>query len=102
MANEAKVLDRVLAYLNTRRNTYWIRMYKAPIGTPDVIACVDGRFFGIEVKDDINGAYTLTAAQKMRGKQIERAGGVFIVVDRNTIEDLNDTIDDWLRVKGTD
>ena len=100
MANEAKVLDRVLAYLNTRRNTYWIRMYKAPIGTPDVIACIEGRFFGIEVKDDENGKYQLTEAQKLRGHHIQKAGGIFIVVDKNTVEDLHETIDDWLRVKG--
>lgn len=99
MANEASVLDKVYLTLHAR-GAYYLRMSNAPIGTPDVIACVDGRFFGIEVKDDINGTYVLTTAQKMRGQQIERAGGVFIVVDKNTIEDLNDTIDDWLRVKG--
>ena len=99
MANEASVLDKVHVVLNTR-GAYYVRMSNAPIGTPDVIACVDGWFFGIEVKDDINGTYTLTAAQKIRGRQIEHAGGVFLVVDKNTVEDLNDTIDDWLRVKG--
>lgn len=99
MANEARVLDKVLMLLNAR-GAYYLRMANAPIGTPDVIACVDGRFFGIEVKDDANGKYRLTGAQKLRGQEIQHAGGIFIVVDKNTVRDLNETIDDWLRVKG--
>lgn len=98
MANEAVVLSKVLEYLRAR-GAYRIRMANAPTGTPDVIACIRGRFFGIEVKDDVNGAYTLTEAQKLRGEAIKKAGGVFLVVDKNTVDDLDDTINDWLFVK---
>ena len=103
MANESAVLRKVMGSLTLRsmiqKDTLYIRMDKSSIGMPDIIACISGRFFGIEVKDDANGKYKLTEAQKMRGKAIESAGGVFIVVDKNTVVDLNETIDDWLRVK---
>ena len=93
MANEAAVLRKVMNILRLRKDCYAVRMDNAPTGTPDVIACVNGRFVGIEVKDDVNGSYTLTAAQKVRGKRILDAGGLFIVVDKHTVDDLNGTLD---------
>lgn len=93
MANEAAVLRKVMNTLQGRKDCYVVRMDNAPTGTPDVIACVNGHFVGIEVKDDINGCYTLTAAQKIRGKRILNAGGLFIVVDKNNVDKLNDILD---------
>lgn len=93
MANEAAVLRKVMNILQNREDCYVVRMDKAPTGTPDVIACVGGRFVGIEVKDDMNGAYTLTPAQKIRAQRILNAGGEFLVVDKNNVEYFNETLD---------
>lgn len=98
MANEAAVLRKVMNILQNREDCYVVRMDKAPTGTPDVIACVGGRFVGIEVKDDVNGAYTLTPAQKIRAERIMRAGGEFLVVDKNNVQYFDDTI---THLKGT-
>jgi len=58
------------------------------IGVPDVIACVRGMFVGIEVKDDSDGRYTTTEAQKRRLKAIKNIGGKTRVVDKNNIDDF--------------
>lgn len=46
-------------------------------GRPDIVACVDGLFFGIEVKA-LNGHPS--DAQLLQGKKIEESGGVFLLV----------------------
>lgn len=97
MANEATVLRKVMNTLQNRKDCYVVRMDNASTGTPDVIACVNGRFIGIEVKDDVNGPYTLTPAQKIRGKRILNAGGLFIVVDKTVVNDLNSTLDFYVQ-----
>lgn len=43
-------------------------------GIPDIIACLKGRFIGIEVKDGTNKPSEL---QKAHGRQIKKAGGIF-------------------------
>lgn len=93
MANEAAVLRKVMNVLQNRADCYVVRMANAPTGTPDVIACVKGRFVGIEVKDDVDGTYTITRAQKIRAKRILQAGGEFLLIDKNNVQFLNDTLD---------
>lgn len=45
-------------------------------GIPDIIACLEGRFIGIECKVGTNKASDL---QKAHGKMIENAGGIFMI-----------------------
>ncbi len=47
-------------------------------GVPDVIACIAGRFVSFEIKKPGGDA---TPLQKYNGEQIEKAGGVFHMVD---------------------
>ena len=96
MANEAKVLKQTLEVLKKHDRVYAIRMANAATGIPDIIACIGGRFVGIEVKDDVGGTYTLTEAQKVRAKQILQSGGDFWIVDNHNVDYLNDTIDSYL------
>ena len=95
MSDEASVLKKTLSILKNRKGIYVIRMDNAPIGTPDIIACIDGCFVGIEVKDDVLGSYSLTLAQKMRGEQIMNAGGEFWLVDKTTVNALDAFLDKW-------
>ena len=49
-----------------------------PSGIPDILACHNGRFLGIEVKG--GSSYGLTELQKYNLKQIRDAGGIGICV----------------------
>lgn len=100
MTNEASVLRQTLDVLKHHKQIYAIRMANAATGIPDIIACIGGRFVGIEVKDDVGGTYTLTEAQKVRAKQILQSGGDFWIVDNHNVDYLNDTIDSYLERKG--
>lgn len=46
-------------------------------GIPDIIACLKGRFIGLEVKDGNN---TPSELQLAHGRKIKKAGGIFGVV----------------------
>jgi Holliday junction resolvase len=59
-------------------------------GIPDIIAIVSGEFVGIEVK---SAKGRPTELQKICGKQIEEAGGTWMVVsDDTTLEVLEAVI----------
>ena len=61
-------------------------------GVPDILACYQGRFFGIECKANGNKP---TALQRHNLAQIEAAGGVALVIDENSVEYLKSTILEW-------
>jgi len=84
MADEAGVLKRVKNILKAHDKCIALRI-TAPIGLPDFVACVGGRFMAIEVKDDKNGSYGLTAAQKKRLNKFVEIGAIGACVDRNNI-----------------
>tara|TARA_R100001530_G_scaffold100248_3_gene69669 strand:- start:246 stop:527 length:282 start_codon:yes stop_codon:yes gene_type:complete len=51
-------------------------------GVPDIVGCVDGKFFGIECKA---GKNTTTALQELELKKIEESGGVAMVVNETNL-----------------
>lgn len=57
-------------------------------GTPDILCCYNGRFLGIEVKE---GKDRLSEIQIAQGKQIEWAGGYFVVAA--CIEDVKEVME---------
>lgn len=61
--------------------------YSKP-GDPDMIACVDGMYVGIEAKTPTGRQSNI---QKMRQREIERAGGVYILA--RSVEDVKGTIE---------
>lgn len=66
-------LDQIGAwYIKTHGNMF------SKAGTPDIIACINGRFVGIEVKKPGGKVSALQLAQI---KRIERAGGIAFVTD---------------------
>ena len=77
---------KVLAYLKGRGG-YWQNNSPGPYsrnGIPDIIGCLDGQFYAIELKAP--GRYTdphkgLSAAQERTGKDISKAGGFWVCVD---------------------
>lgn len=61
-------------------------------GVPDVVACVNGRFIGIEAKADLKKNKP-TALQKKNLDHIEMAGGIALVIDANNINLLKETLE---------
>ena len=54
-------------------------------GIPDIVACINGRFVGIECKA---GKGKTTALQEKNLNAISQAGGLSIVVNEKNVDDL--------------
>ena len=92
MTPEAKVKKKVVAILKKHEAYYFYPVTGGygRSGVPDVIACHDGRFIGIECKA---GSNKPTPLQEKNLSDIQTAGGVALVVNEeniNTVEELFD------------
>jgi len=92
MTPEAKVKKKVVAVLKQHKAYYFYPVTGGygRSGVPDVIACHDGRFIGIECKAGNNKP---TPLQEKNLSAIKTAGGVALVVNEdniNTVEELFD------------
>ena len=61
-------------------------------GVPDIVACYNGRFIGIEVKADMKKNKP-TALQQKNLREIDEHGGVALVIDANNLDHLVDTLE---------
>jgi hypothetical protein len=89
---EKKVKDAVTKILKAY-NAYYF--YPATggfgrSGVPDIIACYNGQFIGIECKAGTNST---TALQKRELMNIEVSGGIPMVVNETNIEDVRGVLD---------
>ena len=96
MADEGSLQDKIKVYLE--RQGCWVLNVAGSgaqkCGTPDILACVHGRFVAFEIKDPDEPA-DYTGAQRTNIKLINRAGGIGLRVDcicqvREVVEDLAD------------
>ena len=90
MTPEAKVKKKVVAILKKHEAYYFYPVTGGygRSGVPDVIACHDGRFIGIERKA---GSHKPTPLQQKNLDDIQTAGGVALVINEdniNTVEEL--------------
>ena len=86
---EKKVKRKIVALLK-EYNTYYFFPTTGVYGrsgVPDIIACCDGLFIGIEAKADMKKNKP-TALQQMNLQAIKEAGGISIVIDANNLNDL--------------
>lgn len=95
MTPEGKVKKRVAAKLAERGLYYF---YPAThgyggSGTPDIVACCNGRFLGIEVKADAT-KNPPTALQRDNLARIEANGGVGLVVDAHNVDYLEKVLEE--------
>jgi len=60
-------------------------------GVPDIVACYNGRFLGIEVKADAKKR-SPTALQQKNLNAINATGGVALVIDANNLDELEETM----------
>lgn len=76
MAKESYMQTKILKWLRSQ-GYYAVKIISTTKnGSPDIIACINGKFVGIEVKIDYN---ELTELQKYNQRQIIAAGGKFIL-----------------------
>lgn len=87
MTPEAKVKKKVTEILKAHGAYYFYPVTGGygSSGVPDIIGCVNGRFFGIECKA---GRGTTTALQDKNLQQIKDAGGVSLVVNENNVQEV--------------
>lgn len=93
MTPEGKVKRKVVEVLKKHDVWYFFPANNGfgKSGIPDIIAIVDGHFVGVEVKSAVGKP---TELQKICGKQIEQAGGTWMVVsDAVTLEVLEAVIE---------
>lgn len=91
MAQEKNFENRIKKWLDHEK--IWYVKYFAngytKKGIPDILACVNGRFVGIEVKAENGIVAPLQTYQKT---QIIRSGGVSIIVRPSQFEDFKTLI----------
>jgi len=92
---EGKVKREVVALL-TKAGAW----YCSPItggygksGVPDILACVNGHFIGVECKAD--ATRKPTPSQKMQLEFIERAGGTALVIHKDNLDELAAVLSVW-------
>ena len=92
MKNEGDVKKRVKDVLKATPNCWW---FMPPAngfgrsGIPDIICCVNGRFFAIECKA---GKGMTTALQNRELQHIEDAGGMSLIAREDSLQDIRDII----------
>ena len=91
MAEEKNFENKIKAYLKSI-GAYFIKTHGdrfSRVGTPDVIACVNGYFVAVEVKAT-NGRPS--ELQKYHIQQIKDAGGFGVILYPDEFEDFKKTI----------
>ena len=89
MTPEAKVKAKIHAALKAQ-GAYavnYIGGLHANNGTPDILACLDGKFIGIEAKA---GSNKPTELQLHNLKRIAEAGGLALVINETNLELVRD------------
>ena len=84
---EAKVKSNVTGILKSH-GAYFFYPFSGGFGVsgvPDIVGCVNGKFFGIECKAGTNKP---TALQQHHLNSIELQGGYALLVNENNIDDV--------------
>lgn len=88
MAAEKNFENRLKKYLDQKGVwyiKYWAGAKFTKEGIPDILACINGRFYGIEVKAP-NGKPTMV--QLVTLKKIDKAGGYGLLLYPEDFEDF--------------
>lgn len=83
---ESDIVKAILKYLKTVPCCFVWKEHGGMYGTagiPDIIACIDGRFYGFEVKTEKGKA---TALQEATMRKIQKCGGQAVIV--RSVEDV--------------
>jgi len=91
MTPEGKVKAKVRKKLDEAKAYYFMPATGGygKSGVPDIVACVNGWFIGIECKAGINKP---TALQQNNLNAIKASGGTALVINENNINELEDCL----------
>lgn len=92
MAAEKNFENRIKKYLE-KKGCWFVKFFAnayTSSGIPDLLICLNGRFVGIEVKQETGKPSLL---QKLHLKRIGEAGGIGILAYPSGYEDLKNLID---------
>jgi hypothetical protein len=101
MTPEVKVKHKVRTIL-TEMQAYWavpVTGGYGASGVPDILVCLDGFFIGIECKA---GKGKVTALQQMNLDNIEKAGGLALVINETNVSQLKELIMTWINTVRTE
>lgn len=62
-------------------------------GVPDIVACVNGQFVGIETKS-VHSSHGVTRLQELNLNKIKKSNGVALVITEENIEDLQPILEE--------
>ncbi len=88
---EADIVKAIMKYLKTVPGCFCWKEHGGMYGTagiPDIIACINGRFFGFEVKTE---GEKLTKLQDATIRKILAAGGTALVV--RSVDEVRTAVD---------
>lgn len=95
---EKNIENRIKAYLKSKG--VWHVKYFAnsftPVGIPDILACCNGRFLAIEVKNETGKTSPL---QDYNIEQIKRCGGIALVVKPQNFGEFKQLVEELLNDK---
>ena len=87
---EKDVETQIKRWLHAKK-IYYFKVHGSSFmqpGIPDIVACVDGRFVGIEVKNK-GKLKNQSEHQKIHEQLIKESGGLFILADSlQTVKDI--------------
>lgn len=92
MAAEKQFENKIKEFLKTLHNTWFFKHWAgaySPSGIPDLIACVNGRFVGIEVKAT-NGKPSPLQIRNLN--LITVAGGYAVMIYPDQFEELKENL----------
>ena len=94
---ESDIVKAIMKYLKTVPRCFFFKEHGGMYGTagiPDIIACIDGHFFGFEVKKDVGRP---TKLQEAVIKKILAAGGTAVVV--RSADEVRYVVEDVMAIK---
>ena len=96
MAEEKQFENKVKRWLKSKEiyNFKYFANAFTPCGIPDIIACVNGRFVGIELKSEKG---TTSPLQDYNLKQIEKSGGISMILRPSGFENFKKIIEELLK-----
>lgn len=87
---ESDIVKAIMKFLKTVPRCFAWKEHGGMYGTagiPDIIACIDGKFYGFEVKTDVGKP---TKLQDATIRKINRAGGTAVIV--RSVDDVKSTL----------
>lgn len=95
---ESDIVKAIMKYLKTVPRCFFFKEHGGMYGTagiPDIIVCIDGHFFGFEVKTAVGRP---TKLQEAVIQKILAAGGTALVV--RSVAEVKNAVEDYYKQSG--